>query len=76
MITYTNDDRFSAVRGDGISDRDDWMLQIRAVQKTDQGNYECQVNTQHPMLSFDVHLNVLCKFLNTPSSLFLSNIFV
>ncbi|XP_028966620.1 zwei Ig domain protein zig-8 [Galendromus occidentalis] len=59
MMTYTTDDRFSAVRGDGVSDRDDWMLQIRAVQKTDQGTYECQVNTQHPMLSFDVHLNVL-----------------
>ncbi|XP_003737366.1 zwei Ig domain protein zig-8 [Galendromus occidentalis] len=59
MMTYTTDERFSAVRGDGINDRDDWMLQIRAAQKADEDEYECQVNTQHPIISIIVKLNVL-----------------
>ncbi|OQR78897.1 hypothetical protein BIW11_02645 [Tropilaelaps mercedesae] len=82
MVTYTTDERFSAVRGEtphphGFStalSRDsttgnldprvvqpveDWMLQIRGLQKADAGMYECQVNTQHPMLSAHVSLNVL-----------------
>lgn len=61
MMTYTTDERFSAVRGDGINDRDDWMLQIRAAQKADEDEYECQVNTQHPIISIIVKLNVLCE---------------
>lgn len=85
MVTYTTDERFSAVRGelpypygfvtghpvDGTTDSlnsrmlpptEDWMLQIRGLQKADAGIYECQVNTQHPMLSAHVSLNVLCEY--------------
>lgn len=85
LISYTTDERFSAVRGEPAfvtelpmdrqvrSDQDlnsskkvessteDWMLQIRGLQKADAGFYECQVNTQHPMLSVQVLLNVLCE---------------
>ncbi|OQR69078.1 hypothetical protein BIW11_12493 [Tropilaelaps mercedesae] len=87
MVTYTTDDRFSAVRGEtphplsalaSIGDgrvvgrgsrtlitasatvpAEDWMLQIRNVQKSDAGEYECQVNTQFPIISSQIVLNVL-----------------
>lgn len=90
MVTYTTDERFSAVRGEsphshafitalssdrgsanGVADlnsrmmppAEDWMLQIRSLQKADAGIYECQVNTQHPMLSAHVLLSVLCEYI-------------
>ncbi|OQR76488.1 hypothetical protein BIW11_07754 [Tropilaelaps mercedesae] len=94
MVTYTTDERFSAVRRDrplhqpqrsssptdavnvdvakSATESDhrptsslptpvaeDWMLQIRGLQEADAGEYECQVNTQHPMLSAYVTLSVL-----------------
>lgn len=94
MVTYTTDDRFSAVRRDrssmpktsppptaagAVADKDhstisppiseDWMLQIRGLQEADAGEYECQVNTQHPMLSVGVSLSVLCEYFLTISIL-------
>lgn len=42
---------------------EDWMLQIHGLQEADAGEYECQVNTQHPMLSAYVTLSVLCEYL-------------
>ncbi|OQR79766.1 hypothetical protein BIW11_02504 [Tropilaelaps mercedesae] len=49
--------------GRSISDEpEDWMLQIRGVAKADAGEYECQINTQHPLISAHVTLNVLGEF--------------
>lgn len=72
MVTYTSDERFSAVRGevptaaggaggaDGESGGpEDWMLQIRGVAESDAGEYECHVNTQPPTVSINVTLRVL-----------------
>lgn len=41
--TYTNDERFHVLHADGS---DDWTLQIKFVQKRDNGTYECQVCNQ------------------------------
>ncbi|XP_022687091.1 uncharacterized protein LOC111259386 isoform X4 [Varroa jacobsoni] len=38
---------------------EDWMLQIRGVAESDAGEYECNVNTQHPIISLNVTLSVL-----------------
>lgn len=40
MLTYTNDERFQILHPEGS---DDWTLQIKYVQKRDNGTYECQV---------------------------------
>lgn len=40
MFTYTNDERFQVSHSEG---GDDWDLQIKYVQKRDNGTYECQV---------------------------------
>ncbi|XP_066908100.1 limbic system-associated membrane protein-like [Halyomorpha halys] len=42
MFTYTNDERFQVLHTEGS---DDWTLQIKYVQKRDDGAYECQVAT-------------------------------
>ncbi|GBP19419.1 hypothetical protein EVAR_15767_1 [Eumeta japonica] len=39
-FTYTNDERFQVLHGEGS---EDWTLQIRFVQKRDNGTYECQL---------------------------------
>ncbi|KAF4529048.1 hypothetical protein B566_EDAN006069 [Ephemera danica] len=39
MFTYTNDERFQVLHAEGS---DDWTLQIKYVQKRDNGTYECQ----------------------------------
>lgn len=41
-IVYTNDERFNILHVDGS---DDWTLQIKFVQRRDNGTYECQVCT-------------------------------
>ncbi|KAK3916177.1 Zwei Ig domain protein zig-8 [Frankliniella fusca] len=53
--TYTNDERFQALHPEGS---DDWTLQIKYVQRRDNGTYECQCtgldgsnNTQHSCTS-------------------------
>jgi hypothetical protein len=38
---YTNDERFHILNFEGSPD--DWVLQIKYVQKRDNGTYECQV---------------------------------
>jgi len=40
-IPYTNDERFHVLNVEGS---DDWVLQIKYVQKRDNGTYECQVS--------------------------------
>lgn len=49
VFTYTNDERFQILHAEGS---DDWTLQIKYVQKRDNGTYECQVsnffNIIHP----------------------------
>lgn len=51
VFTYTNDERFQVAHTEGA---DDWTLQIKYVQKRDNGTYECQVRTS---FSLNVKLN-------------------
>ncbi|KOB69045.1 Immunoglobulin domain-containing protein-3 [Operophtera brumata] len=39
VLLYTNDERFQVLHSEGS---DDWILQIKYVQKRDNGTYECQ----------------------------------
>lgn len=43
----------------GASATEDWMLQIRGVAESDAGVYECNINTQHPIITINVTLSVL-----------------
>ncbi|RZF46969.1 hypothetical protein LSTR_LSTR015482 [Laodelphax striatellus] len=47
VLTYTNDERFQVVHEDNS---DDWNLQIKYVQKRDNGTYECQDGNLSPSL--------------------------
>ncbi|XP_042144975.1 zwei Ig domain protein zig-8 [Ixodes scapularis] len=55
MDTYIGDPRFQAIH---LERSNDWALQIRYAQLTDQGLYECQVSSD-PKMSLFVHLRVL-----------------
>lgn len=55
VLMYTNDERFQVLHGEGS---DDWLLQIKYVQKRDNGTYECQVSTASGTLSRLVHLHI------------------
>ena len=52
VLTFTGDQRFSAHHA---SDTDSWTLQIKYTQLRDEGEYQCQVNTE-PKISFSVFL--------------------
>ncbi|XP_061720684.1 igLON family member 5-like isoform X1 [Cydia pomonella] len=56
LFMYTNDERFQVLHSEGS---DDWTLQIKFVQKRDNGTYECQVSTAQGPLSRLVALHVL-----------------
>jgi hypothetical protein len=53
--TYTADLRYQSIYNPST---DEWILQIKYLQKKDSGMYECQVSTQ-PVRSFFVRLNIL-----------------
>jgi len=53
--TYTADLRYQSIYNPAT---DEWILQIKYLQKKDSGMYECQVSTQ-PVRSFFVRLNIL-----------------
>ncbi|KAI5632011.1 immunoglobulin i-set domain-containing protein [Phthorimaea operculella] len=55
VFMYTNDERFQVLHSEGS---DDWILQIKYVQKRDNGTYECQVSTGSGTLSRLVHLHI------------------
>ncbi|XP_059059956.1 uncharacterized protein LOC131853151 [Achroia grisella] len=55
VLMYTNDERFQVLHSEGS---DDWILQIKYVQKRDNGTYECQVSTGSGTLSRLVHLHI------------------
>ncbi|XP_055375098.1 protein amalgam-like [Condylostylus longicornis] len=54
VMTYTNDQRFQALR---LDDTDEWVLKIVSVQPRDSGIYECQVSTE-PKISQAYQLHV------------------
>ncbi|XP_037790758.1 zwei Ig domain protein zig-8-like [Penaeus monodon] len=56
LHTYSKDERFTVVRPE---DADDWALQIRFVQKRDEGAYECQVSTKTGRYGYVVNLKVV-----------------
>lgn len=57
MDTFTADDRFQTMH----VDNHDWALQIKYVQMSDAGRYECQVSSD-PKISYFVNLTVLGKW--------------
>ncbi|XP_075215005.1 limbic system-associated membrane protein-like [Lycorma delicatula] len=56
MFTYTNDERFQVLHAEGS---DDWTLQIKYVQKRDNGTYECQVSTGAGIVSQFITLHIV-----------------
>lgn len=46
-FTFTADSRFNILHPEG--DTSAWTLQLRGAKDTDQGLYECQVNTEPKM---------------------------
>ncbi|XP_035710436.1 uncharacterized protein LOC110853104 isoform X2 [Folsomia candida] len=62
---YTNDERFHILNFEGS---DDWTLQIKYVQKRDNGTYECQVSTGKGIASYAVHV-----FVAVPEAFILGN---
>ena len=54
VLTFTEDQRFSAHH---TLYSDSWTLQIKYTQLRDEGEYQCQVNTE-PKISFAVYLTV------------------
>lgn len=56
MFTYTNDERFQVSHTEG---GDNWDLQIKYVQKRDNGTYECQVATGRGTISHYYNLHVV-----------------
>ena len=60
VLTFTEDQRFSAHH---TLYSDSWTLQIKYTQLRDEGEYQCQVNTE-PKISFSVFLYVEGKKLN------------
>ncbi|CAH1110063.1 unnamed protein product [Psylliodes chrysocephalus] len=56
VFTYTNDERFQILHAEGS---DDWTLQIKYVQKRDNGTYECQVSTGQGLISHFVNLQIV-----------------
>ncbi|XP_068894770.1 protein CEPU-1 isoform X1 [Tenebrio molitor] len=56
LFTYTNDERFQILHAEGS---DDWTLQIKFVQKRDNGTYECQVSTNAGLISHFVNLQIV-----------------
>ncbi|KAF7385620.1 hypothetical protein HZH68_014050 [Vespula germanica] len=55
ILTYTNDQRFQSLHGDGS---DEWTLKISSPQVRDSGTYECQVSTE-PKISQAFNLSVV-----------------
>lgn len=55
QLTVTTDSRFTVVHPE---ETEDWLLEIHGVVDTDEGTYDCQVNT-HPKISTKFHLKVL-----------------
>jgi len=57
LFTFVSDSRVS-VRHNATLDT--WCLVIERVQQTDDGTYQCQINSKHDQTnSFDVYLHVI-----------------
>ncbi|XP_044747062.1 lachesin isoform X2 [Coccinella septempunctata] len=56
VFTYTNDERFQILHSEGS---DDWTLQIKYVQKRDNGTYECQISSNSGLISHFVNLQIV-----------------
>ncbi|XP_066249389.1 neurotrimin [Euwallacea similis] len=56
VFTYTNDERFQILHAEGS---DDWTLQIKYVQKRDNGTYECQISSSQGIVSHFANLQIV-----------------
>ncbi|KAG8280649.1 basement membrane-specific heparan sulfate proteoglycan core protein-like [Homalodisca vitripennis] len=56
LTTFTNDERFQVLHSEHS---DNWDLQIKFVQKRDNGTYECQVATGKGTMSHYYNLHVV-----------------
>jgi len=57
-LKYIKDDRFKIIHEDNNIE---WVLAIRSLKKSDEGLYECQVNS-NPTLRLTIYLNVVEPF--------------
>ncbi|KAL1501081.1 hypothetical protein ABEB36_006474 [Hypothenemus hampei] len=56
VLTYTNDERFQVLHAEGS---DDWTLQIKYVQRRDNGTYECQISNSQGLVSHFANLQIV-----------------
>jgi len=59
LHTYSNDERLSI----NFEQPNNWKLRIKAAEKEDAGDYQCQVSS-HPPIILPVTLSVIGKYLN------------
>lgn len=57
LQTYSGDPRYTVE----FQYPDNWRLQIRYVNSSDEGQYECQINT-HPLKTIHVNLHINGKY--------------
>lgn len=57
-MVYTNDERFQVIHNENS---EEWDLQIKFVQKRDNGTYECQVIMKPGM--FDIAHDMLARII-------------
>lgn len=55
-LRYTSDERFKPTHVPGTQD---WRLEVHNVQASDEGAYECQVNSEPRPASVTLHLHVM-----------------
>lgn len=60
---YTNDERFHVLN---FENSDDWVLQIKYVQKRDNGSYECSVSN-YSQLNPPLQISMKLIFANSPA---------
>ncbi|XP_018331931.1 zwei Ig domain protein zig-8, partial [Agrilus planipennis] len=56
VYTYTNDERFQILHSEGS---DDWILQIKFVQRRDNGTYACQISSNNGLIFHFVNLQIV-----------------
>lgn len=59
-LTYTGDPRYTIV----FQYPDNWRLEIKSVNISDEGQYECQIST-HPPKFIRINLHINGKYLVT-----------
>lgn len=56
LLRFTSDERFQATH---VAGSNDWLLEIHDVQPSDEGSYECQVNSEPKPASVSLYLRTM-----------------